>query len=320
MKTNGKRRWLRIALALIGAGALVFVAAFAAGGFDLKALGGGDSLARAPYLPDEDFDRVEIRDDLALVRILPAGDGVCKVQCDEAREGSCTVEVEDGVLRIQREQKWYERIGVRFDQPEVTVLLPQARYRAIDARTASGDIEIEDLEADEMKLECTSGNLTLRNVRAGELEAKSSSGDIKALDCAFEGEAELDATRGSVRIAGTEADGLSVETTSGGIEIEGVNAGQLEAESTSGGIALIDLNAVGRADLHTASGDIRLERADAGAFEIRTTSGSVRGSVLSDKLYDVKTASGNVEIPSSVRDAGEFRASTTSGDVRITVE
>ena len=148
MKTNGKRRWLRIALALIGAGALVFVAAFAAGGFDLKALGGGDSLARAPYLPDEDFDRVEIRDDLALVRILPAGDGVCRVQYDEARAGSCTVEVEDGVLRIQREQKWYERIGVRFDQPEVTVLLPQARYRAIDARTASGDIEIEDLEAD----------------------------------------------------------------------------------------------------------------------------------------------------------------------------
>ena len=320
MKKNGKRGAIRIAIALIGAGALVFAATFAAGGFDLKAFGQGESFVQTTYRPEGDFDRVEIRDDTARVRILPAEDGACSVQCDEEREGSCTVEVKDGVLRIRRERKWYEMIGVHFAQPELTVLLPQARYRAIDAHTAIGDIELENLEADDLKLKSASGGIKLQGVNAGALEAESSSGSLKATDCAFTAEAEFDAASGGVHIEKTDARELSVETSSGDIKIDGVNTNELEVESTSGRILLRDLEATGEAELHAVSGDIQLERADAGAFEIRTTSGSVKGSIRSDKLFDVKTTSGSIDLPPSIRGAGTFHASTTSGNVRITVE
>ena len=313
---KGKRRIVRTAIALIGVGALVFVAAFAANGFDL----GRDSFTRNSYLPDEAFDRVEIQDDIARVRILPAEDGVCSVTCDEEREGSCTVEISEGVLRIRRERRWYEMIGVHFAQPEVTVLLPQARCEALDARTASGEIALEDLEIGALKLKSASGDLVLRNVRADALEAGSNSGTLKALNCAFEGEAELESTSGGVSVADTRADALRVETTSGEIEVDGVNANALEAQSVSGGIRLVDLDATGSAQIHTTSGDIQLERADAGEFDIRTTSGSIRGSVCSDRLFDVRTTSGSVDIPPSIRDGGAFRAVSTSGDVCITVE
>lgn len=318
MMKNGKRGAIHIAIALIGAGVLVFAAAFALGGFSLKGMGG--SYTQTPYRPDEDFDRVEIRDDMAQVHILPAEDGVCSVLCDEEREGSYTVEIEDGVLRVRRERKWYEMISVHFAQPEVTVLLPEARYRSIDVHTASGGIEVENLEADELKLRSTSGKVSLEGVNAEALEAKSSSGNLKTEDCRLTKEATLHTTSGRVCIENVEADGLRVESTSGGIEIDGLNAANLEAESTSGRIRMSDSTVAGRAELHTTSGGVQLERADAGEFEIHTTSGGVKGSVRSDKLFDVKTTSGSVDIPPSIRDAGAFIASTTSGSVRITVE
>ena len=313
---KGKKGIIRMAIALIGVGALVFVAAFAANGFELK----GDAFTRRSYFPDEAFSRVEIQDDIAKVRILPAEDGVCSVTCDEEREGSCTVEISEGVLRIRRERKWYEMIGVHLGQPEVTVLLPQARCDAVDARTSSGEIALEDLEIGALKLKSSSGDFILRNVRADALEVGSTSGTLEALNCTFEGEAELESTSGSVSIADTQANALCVETGSGRIDIAGLQAGSLEAQSVSGGIRLADLDATGSAQIHTTSGDVQLERADAGEFDIRTTSGSIRGSVCSDRLFDVRTNSGSVDIPPSIRDGGAFRAVSTSGDVRITVE
>ena len=127
----------------------------------------------------------------------------------------------------------------------------------IDAHTGSGDVEMHQVAAGNIKVDTGSGNVKLEGVKGG-LRARTGSGDIQA-----EGEAthdwQLGAGSGNITLKlPTQASfDLDARTSSGTLKVShpvnyegGVSKNHIRGKVNNGGVAL---------DLHTGSGDIYIE-------------------------------------------------------------
>ena len=157
----------------------------------------------------------------------------------------------------------------------------------VDAKTAGGDVEIDDVEG-EVELKTAGGDISAGNVNgnasvttaggditigrvSGELEVKTAGGDIQT----GEVEKDLHATTAGGDITCENVGGEVVAKTSGGdIEVgtagEGITArtagGDIEARGATGGVTAktaggdVDLaNIKGYVEVSTAGGDITVE-------------------------------------------------------------
>lgn len=136
------------------------------------------------------------------------------------------------------------------------ILKGSMTHNSVDISTVSGDIETENISAEEIKLSSTSGDIKIEKSKSKETIVETISGDVE--------------------IEETKSDSLSVNTASGEIEIE-----RIESISTT---------------LETLSGDIELNNIKSKTFTLETISGSADISYLSSDETEIKTTSGNVRI------------------------
>jgi DUF4097 and DUF4098 domain-containing protein YvlB len=126
-----------------------------------------------------------------------------------------------------------------------------------DAHTGSGDVEMHQVAAGDIKVGSGSGNLRLQGVKGG-LRAQTGSGDIQA-----EGEATRDWRLGAgsgnitLKLPGQASFDLDARTSSGTLKVShpisyegGISKNHIHGKVNNGGVAL---------DLHTGSGDIYIE-------------------------------------------------------------
>lgn len=307
------RRTRKLATILIVVGILAVICAWT--------MGGSEHSSREICI-DEPFNRVEIRDTEAKVRVLRSEDDTCVVQLEENGRGTYDVRVEGGTLRIDKKDKWYDYIhifGLGFDGPELTLSLPEKAYDELNVRSTSGGVALDGVRAKEISAESTSGSVRAEYLQAETVALKSTSGSVRATELRAE-TLSMRSTSGGVRGETIDVKSLQARSTSGGIRLEGVSTVELTAENTSGSITLSELNASGAVHAKSVSGGIRLEDADAADFQLKCTSGSIKGNVRSGKQFDVHATSGSVNVPPSEANAGRFQAETTSGSIRISVE
>lgn len=303
MKTS-KKIALIVAAGCILLGALLIVIGRPKGGF--RQLEAPETKFEAKtHTIEVPFQRIDIHEIYADVRILPATDGQCKVICYDSAGLTHAVGVENDTLTIQStdHRTWQGHIGIfwgNWEDITLTVYLPEQAYESLVLQTTSGNISVPDsFTFAEAELLTTSGDVAFSGTARETLLVKSTSGEI-----------ELKSAGGSA---------MNLTTTSGDIGLSNLTADELTIQSTSGEIELSAVQVSGEAALKTTSGDIELDNADAASLRIQTVSGEVEGTLLSGKNFITRTTSGDVRVPPSDSTAGACEVTTTSGDIRLRV-
>lgn len=182
------------------------------------------------------------------------------------------------------------------------------------ASTSSGDVNVPLITAENVTVECTSGNVKIETICAdsgssvGEIHITTSSGDIDGKQ--FSGDVRLKSTSGDIEVNQLMGD-ADIESSSGYVEAEAIS-GETQIATTSGNIKIRQID--GTAMLRTSSGDVAVYEGSGGRTA-KTTSGDVTLNGL-EGVWDIETSSGGVELDAA---KGSGRIATTSGDIRLEI-
>ncbi len=194
---------------------------------------------------------------------------------------------------------------------EIELMLPEGIV-LIDAGSTAGDMELNEVRADELMLHSKSGDLTANYVTCDRVHMEAMSGDLKLEKSAVKN-AELTTKSGDCIVDRLDGGTVSVNTASGDADIRSVQAGNILV-STASGDSSADAVQGQNAKFHTASGDMTIRDCQGEFLEAVSASGDL--TIQADyKKYAVKSQSGDVAVES--RHDADVTANSTSGDVEI---
>ncbi|MRT91806.1 DUF4097 family beta strand repeat-containing protein [Ancylomarina sp. 16SWW S1-10-2] len=212
---------------------------------------------------------------------------------------------------------WIEAPSSIMGRFEANLTLKVPYSMNIDIRNSSGDIYIEEIVADKMKLASTSGDVELKNVEtqlitsstSGDLEVDYLKGAVSAVSSS--GDQSFKHIRASIMTKATSGDflffdvtgDLTTRTSSGDLQFENID-GRISNVSTSGD--LIINNAKSVLNLTTTSGDISGNAVELiGDSMFKSTSGDVSmdfNNNVNDMSFDLKASSGDLRVGSRSAD------------------
>jgi len=217
--------------------------------------------------------------------------------------------------------KLARKLAVSFGGNEIELFIPRNLLPHIKIDSASGDIRIEDVQADgvhigtasgdirltdlgtqgRLQLTSASGDIRLVRISAETLSASTTSGDLSADDVALQADGRISTTSGDIRWLG-QADKLEVNTLSGDLDsIEGA-IGELRFKTASGDACVAADSCLRLLSGRSASGDLRVRLpGDVQAHVVcRTTSGDIHQHVPSDPagnvLVELVSTSGDISV------------------------
>lgn len=194
------------------------------------------------YEITDSFSLIEIDSVECDIKLLPSTDNVCKVVCSESDKINHDVIVENGKLTVKRydSRKWYEHIGIFWNEMQITVYLPDTDYQKLDIKSVSGDIYISNTNVNTFYCNTTSGDVELSNVIAlNDFEVKTTSGDIEFEHCDG-ATVSLKAVSGDIEGSLLSPKNFIANTTSGDIDVppSSTNSGECQIKTTSGDIEI----------------------------------------------------------------------------------
>jgi hypothetical protein len=138
---------------------------------------------------------------------------------------------------LRKAASWLSRSALgRYSWPDITVEIPRNMVCRLEAHTASGDIEIEEVSGT-MAVRTASGDLHLSRL-VGQLNVQSASGDVSIETSVIALTART--ASGDLHISETVMNGVQAQTASGDCYLEGtLQAGHTaRAETASGDVHL----------------------------------------------------------------------------------
>ena len=196
--------------------------------------GGGEAEAFANINVDASFLRIKLK---------PGKDYSVEYSYD-SRYSKVSHEVKDGTLFV--EEKVYRENDFNLDFLRrrregviVTIAYPEkTRFENVDLSGAMTDVKIQDLAADELKMDSNMGVLTLKNVEADKLVLNTEMGDINIENVSVK-TADIASQMGAITAKRfTCAENLEVGVTMGSVKIAGDLTGKSYIRSEAGGVAL----------------------------------------------------------------------------------
>lgn len=290
------------AVCLIGIGLILGAVGYAAGG---SAIFRDEETSERELVISEAFSDIVIDCERSRVVLLPAEDGVCRIEAEESEKCSLSAEVSYGTLNIRQKNSAKWNIGIfnfnfaAFRAYKLNVYLPQSEYRELSVTNVSGGIEVgKGLVFLNAKLETVSGGVKLHSAVRSNVSMNSVSGGIEA--------------------SGFECEILTANCTSGGINLKNIACGTARIDCTSGGIELTRVTASGELRVETVSGGITFDCCDGGSIHAEAVSGGIKGSLLSPKRFITDTVSGKISVPAD-GEGGVCELETVSGRIEITI-
>jgi hypothetical protein len=188
-------------------------------------------------------------------------------------------------------KKYGDSLDVKITYPQKIVVInrhltldmgiPENYSGNINLKTASGSINVKDLNVNSFEAVSSSGNIYVENINSENSFLSSVSGNIKSFN--------------------VSSKNIKVESTSGRIEID--KSGKLErVKSTSGNIRIYNYGYDGDLFIETVSGnvDLNLERDYSAKVIFKSNSGNfdnLYGDISNGKnIINVKTTSGNFDL------------------------
>jgi hypothetical protein len=164
-------------------------------------------------------------------------------------------------------------------------------YGAVEVKTASGDVQVE--QAEETRIKSASGDIRLEHVRAG-LEVQTASGDLQA--GIVDGDVHAQLVSGDLKIREARAS-VAANTVSGDQQFEAVQEGRVDLKAISGDVRVgirsgsrfyIDANTVsGDTSSEFELGDAPIEEVDQDAPLVEVFAKTVSGDVRIERATAV---------------------------------
>ena len=126
MMSKKSKLWLLIATAITLCGLVLFTCVMSALKWNFKKLSTAEYQTKT-YEITEPYQNISITTDTADILFKTSETTSTSVVCREPKKADHSVFVKDGELFIKLTdgRKWYDRIGVDFGEPKLTVYLPQ---------------------------------------------------------------------------------------------------------------------------------------------------------------------------------------------------
>lgn len=311
-----------VGIILLSLGLLVVLSGFIVSKFDLHSFCTIHYEKNVYELPN-DFSSVSINTKNASISVLPSGDDVCRLECDEAKSVYYRIAVENGKLSVSPEdtRAWYEKVvSISFKSPVVRLYLPAKEYGELVLTSGSNNINVNLAHSfTQITLSGRSGDIVCHANAKNAILASTTSGDIKIYDSTATS-CEARTTSGKLSLWGIQAtSSVNVSAQSGDIRLSAINAKSATATATKGKITVIDTSPTQALTVKTTSGKVILRRVDAPAISVTTDTGKVTGTLLSDKRFDVTSLHGSVRVPAS-RGEETCTVRTTRGSVQLEIE
>ena len=292
---------LLLAAALVVLGIALVVWAMSGLGWDFLALS-TTKYETKTHILNQEFDRIAIDTDTTDIQIRLAEDGQGKLVISQQEKIEHLVSVEDGMLRVALEdtRAWYDCITLfSFGESGITLYLPEEDYESLTMVLSSGDVTVsEEIYIGNVNITTSTGDIRLDKLTADEIKLSVTTGDV---------------TANSVTCLGD----VQIAVSTGGTQLRGVWCENLISTGSTGDITLEDGTAK-TVSITRSTGDVRFKNADAGQIMVETDTGDVYGSVRTDKIFYVQTNTGDVNVPQSVT-GGLCEITTSTGDIHITV-
>ena len=271
------------------------------------------------HRPSEPFRNITVNTDTADIVFLPSEDGQCQVVCFEESKVRHAVSVEGGTLTVRAidEKHWYDRIGISFRQPKITVYLPGEAYGALCVETDTGNVEISNaFRFETLKVTGSTGGITNLASVSGSLRLKMSTGYIRAENISA-GSMELSVSTGDVTLSGIRCpEDISLRVSTGKVRITDTLCQSFQSTGNTGDIHLDRVTAEAGISIVRTTGDVTFDRCGAGEILVETHTGDVRGTLTSQMVFLTKTDTGHVAVPDSIT-GGRCQITTTTGSIRI---
>ena len=230
----------------------------------------------------EDYKNVSIVTNTANVVFEISEDEKTLVTCHEQKNLNHLVAVKEGTLVIEVEdtRKWYEHIGIHFEETKIKVRIPKGELGTISVQTSTGNIDAEGISVENIDFSVSTGKITVSDVTCKD--------DVK-----------IDVTTGRTTLTNVECENVISQGSTGNVTLKKV---------------------IGREkfSIKRSTGDIKLEGCDAAEIMIKTSTGKVTGSLLTDKVFVAKTSTGDIDVPTSTS-GGRCEITTSTGDISVEV-
>ncbi|MBQ7337083.1 MAG: DUF4097 family beta strand repeat protein [Clostridia bacterium] len=308
-----------VALALILAGGVLLLGGCVIFGAESFEHGAQEYREKTYDMTEQSFENIWVQTNVADVSLLPSTDDHCRVVCYESNKMYHTVEVKNGtlVIRAVDSRKWYDHIGLIFEDMKVTIYLPASDYATLQVDTDTGKITVPSGFAfSSVTLESDTGAVEFGATSRGTMHLCTDTGAIRMSDAAAQ-RLQVESDTGSIRAERlTVTETMVLESDTGSIELHTVQAAALQVSSDTSAVRMEDVIIAGNLSIETHTGGIELRDSDAQTLHIESTTGSVYASLLTPKICYASSDTGKVDVPQSY-EGGRCEVETDTGSIYI---
>ncbi len=313
--------WLVIGALLVLLGAAIFAAAMMSFKWDFKKLSTAKYETNT-YEIGESFKDISVVTNTADIELVPSENSKVKVVCYEEQNAKHFAAVKDGalVIEIVDERKWYEHIGINFENPKLTVYLPKGEYGALSLKGHTGDAAIpEGFKFQSIDIAQSTGDVVNCADALEAVKIKTDTGDISIQNISAQA-LDISVSTGRVNVADVNCEGtVKIGVSTGKTDIDGLNCKNLISSGSTGDISLKDAVAAEKFFVERSTGDVKFEKSDAAEIFIKTDTGSVSGTLLTDKVFVTESDTGKIKVPNSVS-GGRCEITTDTGNIKISID
>lgn len=263
------------------------------------------STADYQSFPAEDVRKIELDINRADLVLRPSTDGNVYVSSDSLGDYRVSLD-KSGTLTVESRNKvTFFGLNLTDERPTLTATLPESLCCSLEADVDCGNIQLEELSLDKLKLDSDMGDVYVYGVQCASADLSSSCGSVQALSVISSGKLEVESDMGDVTVencaAGAE---LKVDSSCGRVMVNGCSAKSAELESDLGDVSAWWLSVTDRVKLDCDCGSIDFTGLTAGkSIEIDNSMGSIKGTLpgsITDYSIESGTDLGSNNLPSKL--------------------
>ncbi len=307
--------WIGVVLLFVGA--LIFAIAFALSGFNFQFLSGVQIEYKTfEEKADNEITSLSIEYDTADVVVYVSADiDALSVQYPQKQNkkgeniSEIKVEETDGKISITENYKWEAQLfSWNFENPTVSVYLPQERVYSLNLQTTTGTIRLSN------------GNLSVSNITL-----KATTGMISTKDCAVSstGEARFETTTGIVSVGELSAQTVVLKTTTGLLTAHKAITAETSVSltTTTGALETSGTIAADTVQAKATTGDLKMTaNIYANAITLATTTGDLNariGGKKADYSILISNSTGDSNVSEQTGGTKTLNVSCTTGDIYV---
>lgn len=281
-----------------------------ASGFNFQAVFGAEERTPASLDYQEKITSLDVDMTSDNLIIKKANDGAAHINYYQSNVANYNISLENGVLKITQKRPWY--IIFSFTKSKnLEITLPDA-LDAADLELSAGSINLSSLSIAELKVQASSGGISMDKVILEKGIIKVSSGSINLNDLQAE-ELEIGSSSGNINLKNVNTERAAIALSSGNIDILESTLKDLTLKASSGKITTSKL-VTNNCDINSSSGSVTLgiltDNPENYRLELSTSSGKItvqggeydinsRGYLKTGKgsnLIKVSVSSGNISV------------------------